>query len=368
MSPVRDLVAWYKRRSSRGVGLDLAAIRARVLALGAWLKEQDYIGSDVKVGYLPKEISTVLGFALMGWVNLYQSLNESEYLDNAEACLLRLLSTQTAEGAWLFPYPFRQNPSDFPYACENLMTARALLHYCERIRPEDRVLGSIRRVLEFLCEGIGYEGGVFWYSSRDRIKVPNVSSMAANVFARAHRLLGVERYLQLSRQFADYCLDKQNTEGAYPYFADQEMVYIPYHALELWEMHEANEVFGDPRIDDSTDRALTYLSLYLERRGYRSTNLDGGRHYVYLFKTPLWGARAYMSKGQLASALKHLGQAMAIFQHPGQPFHFYMLRKADLLGCSITYPILGSPFIRYNASCFEIGSRLLQAMGTGAAC
>lgn len=359
MTSVMNLIKWYRARLSGGQRLSLRGIRARVINLGNWLKERNYIGFDVRADAPPREISTVYGFGLNGWINLYRLSGQEAFLREAEACLERLLATQTLEGVWLFPYPFRNNSANFPYACENFMTLRALFYYWEHVERSPRVVQSIQVCMDFLIESIGYEGGIFWYSSADRIKVPNISSMAANAFARAYLVLGDGRYIKQAKIFADYCVDKQSSDGAYPYFEGKDMVYVPYHALETWELQEANDVIKSDRIEKSTNQAMIYLTDCFRTRGYTSYSTGRSIRHTYLFKTPLWGAKAYLSKRDLTSASKHLGRALSIFQSPGRACYFYILRRIGVTGLALEYPVLCSTFIRYNASCFEIGTSLL---------
>lgn len=359
MAYVANLIKWYAAQRSGEGRVGLERIRAGTLALGDWLKGQNYVGVDVAVGNPPKQLSTVLGFSLTGWVNLHTASGEPQFLREAEQCLERLLAMQTPEGAWLFPYRFRNNRPDFPYACESFMTLRALLHYCEHVEPDQQVARSIQRGIHFLVENIGCEAGIFWYSAADRITVPNVSSLAANVFARASRVLNNHRYLEQAKVLADYCIDQQTEEGAYPYFGGGDMVYVPYHALEIWELQEANEVIHSEKITDSTNRGVDYLTNYFRTRGYLSRSTEQGFRHTYLFKTPLWGARAYLVKKDPANSLKHFAHAVSLFQFPRKPCYFYLLHRTRLSGFSIDFPILRSTFIRYNASCFEVGSRLL---------
>ncbi len=354
-----DFVRWYVARLASAKKLSWEYITERVLALSDWLRQRDYIGYDVRVGNPPRTMSTVLGSCLMGWINLYRLSSEDRYLREGEQCLERILAMQRPEGSWLFPYRFRSNPADFPYACENFMTLRALFHYMDHIGTDERVVRSVRLALDFLVDSIGYEGGVFWYSSADKIRVPNISSMASNAFARATLLFDEDRYLKQARVFAEYCVESQGSNGAYPYYVDDPMVYIPYHALETWELQEANEVIHSDEILASTSRARDYLDSYLRLHGYASYNTDIGRRQRQLFKTPLWIAKAFLAKEDYVRALEHFARALTIFRVPGKAYYFYILYRICLAGLIVECPILPSAFIRYNASCFEIGSSLI---------
>jgi len=340
-----ELLLWYVNRLCKDA-LGDQEIEQRILGLGQWLKDRNYVGIDVRADYGPQEISTVPAFALMGWLNLYLATEKAFYLQEAEHCLDLLLASQTPEGGWRFPYPFRDNPPGFFYACENFMTVRALLYYCEQAEPHSLILKSIQKALAFLLQEIGHQGGLFWYSKADRIRVPNISSMAANVFARASQLLGDAHFSKLAREFAYYCLKTQSKDGAYPYFEAQEMVYLPYHALEIWELSEANEILSLPELDQSTNHALEYLREYLDRWQYRSMSMSRGRRQTWLLKTPLWIAKAFQSKRQLSEAQVHLDQALRIFWHPVQRACFYQLRRVSMGPLTLEYPLLDSLFIR----------------------
>lgn len=354
------LAGWYGRRVSPRPQLTQERLLSLVRDVGSWLAGKDYVGSDVKAEYPAAELSTALGFAMVGWIELFALLKEPRLVEHAEECLERLLESQTGEGAWPFPYPFGENPAGLVYACETFMTLRSLLHYVEFVEEDERVVESIRRGLDHLVAHVGYEGGVFWYSAADRIVVPNISSMAANVFARAHRLLGREELLEKAQEFAAFCVQQQRQDGAYPYFGLGTKVYIPYHALEIWELQETNEVLADEELRSSVRGAIEYLTRYLRDRGYRSTDIDDRWRTVLLFKTPLWAAKAYLATGDMERAIHHLARSLQLFQIPGEPQCFYMLQRIGSRRIGLERPMMSTTFMRYNASLFEIGSKILS--------
>jgi tetratricopeptide (TPR) repeat protein len=240
------------------------------------------------------------------------------------------------------------------------MTVRSLFYYLEHVGHNERVIEAIDKNLHFLKTSIGYKDGVFWYSAADKIKVPNISSMAANAFARASRVLGNTEYLQLAKEFFNYCVDQQHPDGGYSYFEGEEMVYMPYHALEIWELQEANELLYNDRAEDSLKKATEYLTNFFATHGYDSTNIKKkGQLPIILFKTPLWGAKAFVSRGNYSQALKHYKSALRFFSIPRQPYYFYLLKEMKIWKKTHQNPVWESQFIRYNASCFEIGSRIL---------
>ncbi|MEM2914917.1 MAG: hypothetical protein QXH91_05925, partial [Candidatus Bathyarchaeia archaeon] len=81
------------------------------------------------------------------------------------------------------------------------------------------------------------------------------------------------------------------------------------------------------------------------------------------FKTPLWGAKAYLAYGDYKKAFIHFRNAINLFKVPSENCYFYYIRKLSLGGINLHYPVINSIFIRYNASCFEIGSALLFKLG-----
>lgn len=351
---------WYIARLLPDDQCDDEALAARLLALGQWLHGMDYVGHDVRVEYPPREISTVPAFGMMGWINLHRLTGCEAYLEKARYCLSRLFATQTPQGSWPFPYPFRNNPPGFVYSCESFMTLRALLCYHEHLAPEAEIIQRVERAIRYLLSHIGHEDGVFWYSAADHIRVPNISSMAANVLARAALLTSNGEWSKLARSLAGYCLEQQREDGAYPYVEGHPRVYLPYHALETWELAEANEVLQEEAIAASTDRAMVFLTRVLQV-GYRSYDDDHDGRRQYLFKTPLWSAKAYLIHGDCATARRHLMPAMRLYRYPGQSYCFYRLNRRRLGPLLIEYPSFRSNFARYNASCFEIGTRLLLA-------
>jgi len=330
-----------------------------LLDLGEWLHQRDYRGPELASSAPHHQLSTSLAFSLAGWLNLHRLLGESRYLERAGYCLTRILEAQTSAGTWLFPYPFRNNPADFPYSCENLMTLRALLSYATTVGETQEIAISIRAGLDFMEQEIGFEHGIVWYSSADHIIVPNVSSLAANVYARAARLFSEGPLLDRAREFAGSCVDAQAGSGAHPYFGGEEMVYMPYHALETWELIEANEILADPRIIQSTDRAIAYSSDFLSHYGYASTNRNPSASSMRLFKTPVWVARSYALHGNRDLAQAHLSNAWRQYNRPGREMAFYTIRQLALGPLKLSLPDFAAVFTRYNASFFEVGTNLL---------
>ena len=346
------------------IELNLEDIETMVLNLGNWLVKQKYIGNDVKTTNPPREISTVYSFSLIGWINLYNLYKEKIFIERAEYCLNKLLKLQQPDGSWLFPYEFRGNPAYHPYSCENFMTVKSLIKYYKSVEQRKEIAKSIKKNLDFLINRIGYKGGVFWYSPTDKIKVPNISSMAANIFAQAYPIFGEETYLQYAHAFADYCVNNQMADGAFPYFEGETTVYIPYHALEIWELKEANTILRSENVEKSIQKAVTYMKSYLQKYSYSSYNIQRPLSYTYIiFKTPLWIAKAFLKTGDYISALEHFSNAVYLFKVPNRPYFFYYL-KALILQRKIIplLPVFSSVFMRYNASCFEIGSELLRML------
>lgn len=352
---ISKLLKWYSF-SKRELSID--NIKDEILNLGKWIRNRRYIGVDLDISNAPKEISTVYGFSLVGWINLYNLFKSRKYLKEADYCLEKILSMQTTEGGWLFPYRFRNNPPNFPYACENFMTIESLFQYYKHVKQKKSILKSIEKAILFLVEHIGYEEGIFWYSSTDKINVPNISSMAANVFAKAYLMLNDTSYLEKAKTFANYCIINQTKEGAFPYFEGEDLVYIPYHALETWELKEANEVLKNKKIEKSVRSAMGYLTKHFKNSHYSSFNIHKNLSSI-LFKTPLWGAKTYLMYGDYEKAFSHFKNSLLLFRVPNKPYYLYFIRKLTIAQFNLYYPIINSVFMRYNASCFEVGSSLL---------
>jgi len=59
---------WYKTQLLiEYIRPSLEDIRDLTLNLGNWLKDQRYMGKDVKITNPSKEMSTVYSFSLIGW-------------------------------------------------------------------------------------------------------------------------------------------------------------------------------------------------------------------------------------------------------------------------------------------------------------
>lgn len=350
-----DTVRWYARRL-RPDRSSYDHLLTRAVGLGMWLRKCDYTGIDVSVDNPPKAISTVPALAMVGWLNLCDITGDKFYRDQADECLGRILAEQTEEGCWLFPYRFRDNPAGFPYSCENFMTIECLMDYWNLAENSPPVLRSLEKGLAYLLEAVGNEGGIFWYSARDRIRVPNISSMAARAFATGSQMIGNPEYLRLAEVFAEYCISQQSENGGYPYLQDDPRVYVPYHALEIWELAEANKVLRNPNLARSIRRAVTYLLSFINRNGYESW--DPVSPGTFLMKTPVWSAKALLAADMVQAAFRHLTRGLEVFRVPAQDSYFYILSTFR----AIKVPVFDSCFIRYNASTFEVCTSLAKEM------
>lgn len=335
---------------------DSAFLLERMISLGNWLEAQDYVGIDVSPTNPPGFMTTVPAAALIGWLNLAEVTGDAAYRRKADACLRRILDDQQPEGSWLFPYRFRKNPPNFPYACENFMTLEGLMAYARRMGKTDRLLLAMDKALQFLLDNVGYDREAFFYSPADKIRIPNISSMAARVFSEAAGLLAKPEYAEQAFRFARYCVSQQDPSGSYPYAEGADEVSVPYHALETWELAEANRQFHDPEIGRSLDKAIQFLDRALAENGYAYFYPAQNRSAV--MKTPIWSAKAFLSMGLPEKARTHFWRGLDLFGIPGTAHYFYAVQ--DFHGFKL--PRLDTPYIRYNASVMEIGTELLCRM------
>ena len=349
---VRDAWRW-RRGQRRPLSRDPHLLLGRMTALGDWLEGRNYVGIDVNPDNPSKFIATVPAFASIGWLNLTDLTRNSIYRRKADACLSKILDDQQADGCWLFPYRFRKNPPDFPYACESFMTIEGLMAYATRIEKTDRLTTAIDKALQFLLTNVGYDGNAFYYSSADKIRIPNISSMAARVFAEAGMLFRRADYTELAGRFALYCVSQQEQDGSYPYTEGQREVCVPYHALETWELAEANRWLANPDVSHSLSRAIQFLDRTLQENEYATfypLRRRGG-----LLKTPIWSAKAFLSMGLVEKALDHFCRGLELFGIPDAGHYFYVMQNFR----GFRFPQCDTPYIRYNASAFEIGTSLL---------
>ena len=331
-----------------------------ILSIGHNLKQKKYIGFDVKVGNPDRLLSTVLSLSLVGWLNLFNIDKTEKYLQNANECIELLLEHQLDDGSWLFPYAFRNNPPHFPYSCENFMTVRPLMFALDfPINHKAEALVAIEKNLRFLEDDIGYHNGIFWYSSADHIEVPNISAMATNIFAQASLIFNDQDYLNMSKNFAEYCIKNQTNDGAYPYFSNQNMVYIPYHALEIWELNEANELLNLVDLEASIKKAISYLHNYLDNNGFRSRIPGRWIKHAILLKTYIWSAKASLLAGDFDKGLVYYTKGLQKFLSPENKY-FYLIQEYDFQFFSVQIPKINTQFIRYLASLFEIGTLVLR--------
>jgi|GEM_PF-3204959 hypothetical protein len=355
---MKNLLFWINFQSNKNQ-ITYPETVNRIIQIGEKLHNKDYLGYDVSINNPIAEISTVLSLSLVGWLNLYKLTNNEEYLENANYCIIKLLKSQNKNGSWLFPYFFRKNPANYSYACENFMTIRPLFFALEfPINHRDLVIESIRKNIDFLLKDIGYKKGIFWYSANDKIEVPNISSMAANVFSKASVLFDQKEYFYLAIDFAEYCIDQQLENGGYSYFSNDKMVYIPYHALEIWELFEANNILNKIEIEKSINFAINYLSQYFLNHGYQSRYPHKKISQSILFKTYIWAAKAFILTNHFEIGFDNFFNGLRKFSLPGDNF-FYLIREFDLKLFTISIPFFKTQYIRYHASLFETGTFLL---------
>ncbi len=355
MEPMSAPGIWSTRLRA---GLTLAVLR-EALGAGAlhrtvedvstYLAAHDYSGPEISPKHEPKKLSTTLSASLSGWLALAGT--QPQAAAEAERCIDAIVRDQADSGAWLFPYPFRQNGPQHPYACEMLMTLGGLLDAAERNVGGQAVRDSIRRGITFLLQEIGWsEEGAFWYSATDHIFVPNIASMAASVFARCARVLDEPTLRTEALRAFDYCVKTQAADGSYPYFTGEPLVYVPYHALQLWHMCIASRSLGG-EFHSSIHDGMRWLDRFLKQYGYCPTN---EKPSPWVAKTPLWTAMACLQYGRRRAALRHYLAARRLFWDDERRVFFYALdvepkirRRTDTV------------YLRYAASGFEIGAALL---------
>ncbi len=358
---MKNYKIWFNRQSQIYTR-NYEDLFRKILDIGYSLTQKKYIGYDVNVRYPAKLISTVLSLSLVGWLNLFSIEKNEEYLQYANNCIDQLLTHQLDDGSWLFPYAFRNNPPEFPYSCENFMTVRPLIYALDfPINNRNKVRAAVRKNLSFLIENIGYQDGLFWYSKSDHIEVPNISSMASNTFAHASALFRDKGYLDLAYSFAKYCIKNQADDGSYPYFANQSMVYIPYHALEIWELIEANEFLKLNEVESSVENAISFLHNFIEKHGFYSKFPKKGFRHSILLKTYIWSAKASLIYGDIERGTKYYLKGLNKFLLPENDV-FYQIKEYDLVLFSFQIPKHKTKFIRYLASLFEIGTILIRKM------
>ncbi|MFC2078041.1 hypothetical protein ACFLTM_04460 [Candidatus Bipolaricaulota bacterium] len=153
----------------------------------------------------------------------------------------------------------------------------------------------------------------------------------------------------------EYCVMTQAPNGAYPYFDGDDMVYIPYHALQIWHLCIASrQLWGETH--PSITRAVDYVQRFVRRNSYAPTNK---KKSPWIAKTPLWIAMALLKAGQGQAALRHYCAALALFWNPKRSALFYTLDVQPRLRRRVD-----SVYPRYVASAFEIGSTLTQSTNT----
>jgi len=358
IASVSGAVEWLR---GQRIGSYVSDLRFEVRQIGMDLRDNDYKGKDVSLAAPTELIDTVLAACMEGWAHMAATTSDEVFRREEQACLRLLLSRQGEDGVWRFPYAFRDNPSGEAYACENLMIVRALLKYVDRHGGSPEVESAVDKALRFVFERIGIEGGHVQYSPHDRVSVPNVTSMAANCCALAGRLLCQAERRRLASDLAEACISEQTDDGAYPYYARGDFVYVPYHALEMAELAEANRELGQKGLDESLVRAAEFLDQHLAMNGYVSHS-PARRLDTLEFKTPIWSSRAYHALGNHRAAVEHLRKGLDMFRSP-RGGYFYFVFALRTAGRCLRYPVIESEFIRYVASAFEIAGSVLREDG-----
>jgi hypothetical protein len=259
------------------------------LKVGRWLEKQKYVGPDLYLSTRNFKCSTTFGFSARAWLNIYRHTNNEEYLRKAIICGNEILQLQEKDGSWLFPAKFRNNPPNFPLVCEITFTALALPELYI-VTQNEKYLKALLKVKDFLLEKNGYfkvneDIYCMWYSSNDKIRVPNIGSFVGHLFAKLYLLTKDPEDLQFAKGFANFCVISQRPDGSLLYWnppdeaemlpgedysfdlggigkhpsALRRFCSIPYHSLTIFEIADVYNFTRDPKYLAYSLRAAKFL-------------------------------------------------------------------------------------------------------------
>ena len=267
-----------------------------VIKVGDWLENKNYTGPDVS-SRQSQVCSSTLAFSVRGWLNLYHHTKNDCFLKKAVKCADWILALQEPDGSWPFPWPFRRNPTNHAFACETMFTALGLLELYQ-VTKNKKYLDSILRARRFLLAKNGYyqlteDSYCLWYSSTDKVRIPNLGGMAGHLFAKLFQVTRDPEDLRLATAFANYCISAQRPDGSSLYWfppLDSSLqpeedysydlqgrgrqpldlhrsCYIPYHSLTIFEIEEAYKVIKTEPYKQYFVEAARFLSSIMSNFG-----------------------------------------------------------------------------------------------------
>lgn len=229
------------------------------LKIGSWLEKNNYKGIDAASRDMAIECSTTFSFSAGAWLNLYRKTKNELYLQKAISCANRIINLQDENGSWPFPVKFRNNPANQYYACETLFSALILPDLYIKTKDK-RYLDSAMRAKKFLfnqngLQRLNEDEYCLWYSSTDKIHIPNLGSFAGNFFSKLYQITGEDEDLKLARAFANFCIRSLETNGRMPY-------YKPPHNKELLDLQSYAYDLSSHRVSSIEQLSDVYSTSY----------------------------------------------------------------------------------------------------------
>lgn len=317
------------------------------LKIGSWLEANNYKGLDVASRDVAVECSTTYSFSAGAWLNLYRKIKDELYLQKAISCANRVVDLQDENGSWPFPVKFRNNPANHCYACETLFSALVMPDLYMQTKDK-RYLNSAIRAKQFLFEQNGFQKvdeneHCLWYSSTDKIHIPNLGSFAGNFFSKLHQVTGKDEDYRAARLFSNFCVNSLEANGRMPYYTPphnkelldlqsyahdlsshrlrsveqlSEVYSTSYHALSTFEIDTVYQRIKEDSLKEFVMKSIAFLSTLQSRNGslpekvretsflrFINKKVIARRNKICrtTAKTLAWSAKAFLAASKYAS-------------------------------------------------------------------
>jgi hypothetical protein len=233
-----------------------------------------------------------------GYVNLYKSTKEEEFLEKAKICAAWLKenkSLSSKEYSWGLPWEWEYwgAPKETSYVSTTGFVGDFLIHYYEVVQDDD-MLSIIMSILKWLeDENLGSSDDkyvMFYYSPFPKLKfsIYNATAKAGALFAKFYSISGDEHSKDTAIGCARYLVKNQNEDGSWHY-SEQNRNIDNYHtAFVLESMSEILRILpNQEELKESIERGLRYYLknfYYLNGKGEELSISahKGGRYPLFM--------------------------------------------------------------------------------------
>jgi hypothetical protein len=221
------------------------------------------------LGIDPRHNPAALGQALSGYARMSWLDEPTRAAAIARlVTLLRSMRVRSYEDpCWTYPFDVETRVFFYPRTTPNSIATAfcglALLDLHADLDDSDALV---------LAEGVGEfflrhvpqtpdgAGAYFGYFPGDRTPIHNASMLVGGLLARLGVALGREDFSDAARRAAAYAVEKQRTDGSWPYGERRGLEWVDNHhtGYVLDSLRRCMEASGDPALAGAYDRGLEF--------------------------------------------------------------------------------------------------------------